>query len=529
MIRHHHWTVPQNSGPIAGYDAFLHCFDCGKKRHHPLIEDILVEQKNTSMPIFEKSMKDIQDMLDEGDWSFAHATGSQIAHHNEKTGRTSYRWSEDAGGIGTAGIQREKQTKMFKAARSEVANSLKDNYSSAGEPGLVSDISTSPNHPLEVTMSRMGLLSPNTYPNLRSLENYANKEGIMGVSPTTRTGWGHTAKMPGGSHDLPTSTCQRGRMLAKKGRKMLEDAESKGVKIDPSELPLCTTCYAQQGNMPNSQNQIKYMRNFLGLAKPKEQLMIMDYMLKRMHPDEWFRLFGSGDLQGLSHIAQKMDLARLNPLKKIWLPTHEPDMLFQYLKQFSSDNITVDEDKLLRAIPSNVSFRVSEDYAAKLMSDKLRDLVHMHPNVSISTKDASHLDSGRDEMSDPTYYFHGSWGNKEPLETGWPAMKPYPCPVSYDVKSLLTGEKGCDSYGCRACWNNNIKIIDYNGHGALVNKLTRIPRSADDLQHMDGLHMDAARHRGDNISRMPTLPVLGSNITNPKDVGFNYDSSMFDF
>ena len=494
-----------------------------------MIEDILVEQKNASMTIFEKSIRDIHDMLDEGDWSFAHATGSQIANQNEN-GNVTYKWGKEAGGIGTAGIQQEKQTKMFKAARSEVAKSLRDNYSSAGEPGLISDISTSQSHPLEVTMTRMGLLLPNAYPNLRSLENYANKERIMGVSPTTQSGFGHTTKMPGGSHDLPTSTCHRGRMLARQGRKMLKDAEERGVKINPADLPLCTTCYAQTGNMTHSQSQIKYMRNFTGLAKPKEQLMMLDYMLKRFHPDEWFRIFGSGDLQGIPHIAQMMDLARMNPLKKIWLPTHEPDMLEQYLRQFSSDNITVDEDKLHRAIPPNVSFRVSEDYAVKLMSDNLRRLVHMHPNVSISTKDASHLDSGRNEMSDPTYYFHGSWGNSQSIDTGWPAMKPYPCPVSYDVKSQLTGqEKGCDSYGCRACWNNDIKIIDYNGHGGLVNKLTRIPRSADDLRHIDELHMEAARHRGDNISIKPTLPVVGSNIMLPSDVGFTFDPSRFDF
>lgn len=507
MIRHHHWTVPQNSGPVVGHDAFLHCHECGTRRHHPMVEDILVHQRNASMMMFEKSMRDIQEAIDAGEWSFAHSTGSQVAHKTKQG--TSYRWSEEAGGIGTKGIQLADQTDTFKDARREVEKSLRDNYTSAGELGLVSDISVSPTHPLEVSMQRMGLLSPNINPNLKAIQNYAHKENIMGVSPGTKTGFGETQKMPGGSHDLPTHTCHRGRNLAKQGQKMLKDAEEKGIEINPADLPLCTTCYAQQGNMTNSHNQIKYMRNFLGLAKPKDQLMVMDYMLKRFHPGDWFRLFGSGDLQSVNHLAQKMDLARLNPLKKIWLPTHEPSMLEKYLKQFSSNGDTVDEDKLLRAIPSNVSIRVSEDYPAQLMTPKLMKLIHMHPNISISTKDASHFDSARNGMSDPTYYFHGAWGNNESLETGWPAMKPYPCPVSYDVKSKLKGgDKGCDSYGCRACWNPNIKIIDYNGHGSLVNKLTKIPKNPDDLAHIDQLHIDAARHRGDEIPIRPTLPML---------------------
>lgn len=137
---------------------------------------------------------------------------------------------------------------------------------------------------------------------------------------------GRPSKMPGYAYGIPARACPVGAML---------------VKIQGS---VCSGCYALKGRyvFPNVLNA---QQKRLDSLKDPRWVDAMVYMITRRNCD-YFRWHDSGDIQGLWHLENIVEVARRCPETKFWIPTRETKVVKQYLQQHG-------------AFPSNLVVRVS--------------------------------------------------------------------------------------------------------------------------------------------------------------------------
>lgn len=137
---------------------------------------------------------------------------------------------------------------------------------------------------------------------------------------------GKPSKMPGYAYGIPARHCPVGAILVK----------MKGT--------VCSNCYALKGryvfgNVKNAQEA-----RFASLRHPR-WVEAMAFMINRKNCD-FFRWHDSGDIQGLWHLENMVEVARQCPDTKFWTPTRENRVVKQYLAQHG-------------AFPPNFVIRVS--------------------------------------------------------------------------------------------------------------------------------------------------------------------------
>lgn len=84
---------------------------------------------------------------------------------------------------------------------------------------------------------------------------------------------------------------------------------------------VCSECYATRGRYAFPSTQEKLEQRYRGLFHPlwtPAMVFLVGY-----YCDQYFRLFDSGDLQGISHLRNLITLARHVPDVQMWLPTRE--------------------------------------------------------------------------------------------------------------------------------------------------------------------------------------------------------------
>ena len=137
---------------------------------------------------------------------------------------------------------------------------------------------------------------------------------------------GKPSKMPGYAYGIPARACPVGAVL---------------VKIQGS---VCSGCYALKGRyvFPNVLNA---QQKRLDSLKDPRWVEALVYMITRRNCD-YFRWHDSGDIQGLWHLENIVEVARRCPDTKFWIPTRETKVVKQYLQQHG-------------AFPSNLVVRVS--------------------------------------------------------------------------------------------------------------------------------------------------------------------------
>ena len=116
-----------------------------------------------------------------------------------------------------------------------------------------------------------------------------------------------------------------------------------GSKLHEIEGSVCAGCYALKGNylFPSVQNAMaKRLEKFY---KP-EFIPSMVYLIRVLN-QSYFRWFDSGDLQDSLMLERIVEIARLCPDTKFWLPTKEYKIVQDYLKT--------------RSFPSNLNVRLS--------------------------------------------------------------------------------------------------------------------------------------------------------------------------
>jgi hypothetical protein len=139
-------------------------------------------------------------------------------------------------------------------------------------------------------------------------------------------GLGKPSKMPGYAYGIPAKHCKV------------------GMKLHKVPGSVCADCYALKGRYVFPNVQQAQERRFQSLTHPL-WVQAMAWTLNKLKCD-YFRWHDSGDLQGMWHLVNIVEVARLCPNTKFWLPTRENALVSRYLN-------TVGE------FPENLVVRVS--------------------------------------------------------------------------------------------------------------------------------------------------------------------------
>lgn len=191
---------------------------------------------------------------------------------------------------------------------------------------------------------------------------------------------GKPSKMPGYAYGIPAKHCPVGAYL---------------VKIHGS---VCSKCYALKGRYVFGNVQRAQEFRFQSLKHPL-WIDAMEFMINKRNCGH-FRWHDSGDIQGLWHLENMVEVARRCPQTVFWIPTRESAVVKKYLATHG-------------AFPPNFVVRVSG-----AMIDGPPPVAF--PNTSTVVSDGSHS-----------------------------------CPASK--------QNGvCGS--CRACWDPNVGNVSYPRH-----------------------------------------------------------------
>jgi hypothetical protein len=187
-----------------------------------------------------------------------------------------------------------------------------------------------------------------------------------------------------------------------------------GGKLNLVEGSVCHNCYARKGRyvFPSCQKCLNAR-----MDKIKNEPYWVDAMIyvlnnKRINkePLTLFRWHDSGDLQSMEHFRKIIEIARMTPTIKHWLPTKEVKLMKDFIKTGEK-------------LPKNLNVRVS----AFMVNGKPIRLKGMTTSVVVTT----------DKL-----------GKAKGLD----------CPVYSDPAHGKT----CGT--CTACYDKSIKIINYQQH-----------------------------------------------------------------
>jgi hypothetical protein len=141
-----------------------------------------------------------------------------------------------------------------------------------------------------------------------------------------------TSKMPCKSYSLPTEACIT------------------GFKMSKIAGSVCASCYADRNFYLMYQNTIKPAQ-FARLDSINDPAWV-DAMVTLIGLDPYFRWHDAGDLQGLDHFEKIVEVAKLTPKTRHWLPTREYSIIKSYIAKGEK-------------IPENLIVRLSGMYPDK--------------------------------------------------------------------------------------------------------------------------------------------------------------------
>jgi len=176
-----------------------------------------------------------------------------------------------------------------------------------------------------------------------------------------------------------------------------------GSKLRKVKGSVCENCYACKGRYLFNNVTVAHARRLEALSNP-QWIEAMVFMInKRAAKSPEFRWHDSGDLQSMDHLQTILKVVRQTPTVKHWLPTKEYKLISQFLREGG-------------VFPENVCVRVS------------MPMTGQGPNQYRGLP-CSTVNSGEG----------------------------FACPVK-------NGSETCDTYNCRACWDNEVANIDYSVH-----------------------------------------------------------------
>ena len=167
-------------------------------------------------------------------------------------------------------------------------------------------------------------------------------------------GLSNPSKMPGKAYSIPASRCNVGSRLAK-------------VKGS-----VCEGCYALKGmyRFPNVQDALE--KRYQSLADER-WINSMALLISNQSKD-FFRWHDSGDLASVAHLKQIVDVCKLTPKTKHWLPTREYKLVENYINQYG-------------ALPSNLVIRLSAHKVNFPAPEKLAKRLGVQTSSVTTSKD----------------------------------------------------------------------------------------------------------------------------------------------
>ena len=195
-----------------------------------------------------------------------------------------------------------------------------------------------------------------------------------------------TSKMPGLSYSLPAWECQV------------------GSKLRAVKGSVCSGCYALKGNYTRypAIKAAQYYR--LQSLRHPQWIPAMVAQIKRQ---KYFRWHDAGDLQGVWHLKNIMEVCTLTPSTKHWLPTRE----VKYTSLMDPD-----------IIPSNLIIRMSSHM---IDQQPVKFWPWTSTVQSSGAMRSSHVQNSR------------------------------PCPAQ---------SQGNSCKDCRACWDRSVSNVTYPKH-----------------------------------------------------------------
>lgn len=205
-------------------------------------------------------------------------------------------------------------------------------------------------------------------------------------------GLSNPSKMPGKSYSIPATTCKT------------------GTKLHKIKGSVCEGCYALKGAYawPNVQDALK--RRFDALKD--ERWVNAMALLINQQSKEYFRWHDSGDLQSVEHLKQIVEVCKLTPATKHWLPTREYVFVQDYLLKYG-------------ALPDNLTIRLSAHKVNFTPPKKLAK------RIGVQTSDVI---TGKRLFND---------------------AGDYECPSRHQENKCMD---------CRACWDKSVDNVSYFKH-----------------------------------------------------------------
>ena len=149
-------------------------------------------------------------------------------------------------------------------------------------------------------------------------------------------------KCPGKAYSIPASRCNVGSKLAK-------------VKGS-----VCHGCYALKGMYRFGNVQAALEKRYQSLAD-KRWVNSMALLISNQSKD-FFRWHDSGDLQSVNHLKKIVEVCKLTPSTKHWLPTREYKIVEDFIDQFGA----IPENLVIRLSAHKVNFPAPEKLAKRL-------------------------------------------------------------------------------------------------------------------------------------------------------------------
>lgn len=104
---------------------------------------------------------------------------------------------------------------------------------------------------------------------------------------------------------------------------------------------ICSKCYASKGRY-SFENVQKALENRLTALDNPKWVEAMAFLINKKEKSGYFRWFDSGDLQSIEHLRKIVEVCRLTPNIKHWLPTREIFILGSFLlNDIFPENLTV--------------------------------------------------------------------------------------------------------------------------------------------------------------------------------------------
>ena len=237
-------------------------------------------------------------------------------------------------------------------------------------------------------------------------------------------GFSSPGKMHNDTYSLPTHMCMRGGVLREVPGSVCEHCYAHGVEGT-----------SQGGKYPLNNVQRHLLRNYVALKNDPQRWAsaLVHQIPKRQDLLPIFRWHDSGDLDSPEHLAYLMAIAESRPESAFWLPTREWDITNKVVQARGGLPPNMALRLSIPMVDQTIDNEINEQRGVPLLPQRHIDMLEQFPQLGTSSV-----------VSRPDY-----------------ALSPNDICAATD-KTKKGGK--CIDHECTACWEPEIRNIDYVDH-----------------------------------------------------------------